>query len=157
MLNLADILTMMRGWTLLIYRSEVKSQGQNEHTWKEPCDQLNRCVHLHQTWHAWYLWGEDEPYWLWRSKVKVIMDINGKSLWIQDWIFIKLGIHFNYNEVESYWIWMSEVKGRDYLQMWGCYALHCYCLFSHVSKVMAKVKVFSQTGQRYILDVPKFH
>ena len=30
--NLADMLTMLRGWTLLIV--EVKGQGHNGHTWK---------------------------------------------------------------------------------------------------------------------------
>ena len=32
--NLAEIFTMMRGWTLLILRSEVKGQGHSGHIWK---------------------------------------------------------------------------------------------------------------------------
>ena len=32
--NLADMLTMMRGWTLLILEVRVNGQGHNGHIWK---------------------------------------------------------------------------------------------------------------------------
>ena len=32
--NLAKMLIMVRGWTLLFLRSEVKGQGHNGHIWK---------------------------------------------------------------------------------------------------------------------------
>ena len=31
--NLADMLIMVRGWTILCFRSEVKGQGNNGHIW----------------------------------------------------------------------------------------------------------------------------
>ena len=32
--NLAEMLIMVRGWTLLCFGSEVKGQGHNGHVWK---------------------------------------------------------------------------------------------------------------------------
>ena len=32
--NLANMLIMVRGWTLLFFRSDVKGQGHNGHIWK---------------------------------------------------------------------------------------------------------------------------
>ena len=32
--NLSDMLIMVRGWTLLFLRTEVKGQGHNGHIWK---------------------------------------------------------------------------------------------------------------------------
>ena len=49
--NFADMLTMVRGWTLLIL--EVKGQGHSGHVWKKSCKpntDLNHCVLPYQTW-----------------------------------------------------------------------------------------------------------
>ena len=64
--------TTTRGWTLLIY--EVNDQGhnrqkENKTMWTRY--RLNQCVHLDQTWQTCQPWREDEPYWFWRSIVKV--------------------------------------------------------------------------------------
>ena len=60
-------------------------------------------------------------YWLWRSKVKVIIDINGNTLGTQDWTVLCIDIHVNYNERMKpivFQLWMLEVKGQRNLQMW---------------------------------------
>ena len=143
--NWADILTMMRGWPLSIFKSGQKVKvtidkyGNTLVTTIETEPLWASSLNLVDMWPWW----EDESYWFWRSKVnidlysnnlvntietgllyasslnvaymftmwrgwtlltlnvKVITNINGKTLWTQDWtvlcIFIKLGIHINYN------------------------------------------------------------
>ena len=49
--NLAEMLSMVRGWTLFIL--EVKGQGHSEHVWKYAVnikDRLNHCVLPYQIW-----------------------------------------------------------------------------------------------------------
>ena len=81
--NLANMFTMTRGLTLFIL--EVRSQrSRSQLTYMEISLwtrlRLNCCAHLHQTWQTCSLWREDEPYWFWRSKVKVTIDIYENKL-----------------------------------------------------------------------------
>ena len=81
--NFAYIFTMTRGWTLLILEV-IGQRSRSQLTYMEKSlwtrYKLNRCVPLHKTWQTCSLWREDEPYWFWRSEVKVTIDIYGNKL-----------------------------------------------------------------------------
>ena len=71
--NLADMLAMVRGWTLLL----LKIRGQRSRSqwtymkiilWTR--QRLNRYIFLCQTRQTCKRWWEDGPYWFWRSEVK---------------------------------------------------------------------------------------
>ena len=84
--NFVDMLTMLRGWTLLIL--EVRGQrSRSQWTYMEVSLwtrwRLNRCGFIYQTWQTYKPWQEDAPYLFFRgqrSKVKVTMDIYGNTL-----------------------------------------------------------------------------
>ena len=51
--DLAEMLTMVRGWTLLSF--EVKGQGHSGHVWKKAVNpiQTKHCVLPYQIWQTW--------------------------------------------------------------------------------------------------------